>query len=86
MLQHVRFTLRGFTRQPAFTIVAVLTLALAIGGNTAIFSVVKAVLLDPLAYRDANQPRLRNQLRLRSNTRLISFPRYAHSYIHVIPK
>jgi len=51
----VRHAARGLLRAPAFFAVAALTLALAIGANTAIFSVVDAVLLDPLAFPDSDE-------------------------------
>ena len=55
MLNDLRYTLRSLTRAPGFSAAVILTLALGIGANTAIFSVVRGVMLKPLPHRDGDR-------------------------------
>src|SRR6201982_2431711 len=60
-MSNFRLALRQLIKNPAFSAVAVITLALGIGANTAIFSIVNAVLLRPLPYPDADRIMVLNE-------------------------
>jgi putative ABC transport system permease protein len=86
LLQDLRYGVRRLRRNPGFTIVAVLTLALGIGATTAIFSVVNAVMLRPLPYRNPDRlvlvPNVRGTDFLRWRDQSKAFESMAAFYFH----
>src|SRR6185369_10825416 len=77
LIQDVRYGARSLLKTPGFTMVAALTLALGLGANTAMFSVVYGVLLRPLPYADPASLIVLNETTPKVGTVSVSYPNFA---------
>lgn len=76
IIQDLRFGVRMLLKNPAFTLIGIVTLALGIGANTAIFSVINSVLLRPLPYDQSDRLVLMNERNQQMDGMSISWPNY----------
>src|SRR5579859_369837 len=76
LFEDIRFGLRLLRKNPGFTLVAMLTLALGIGANTAVFSLVYAVLLRPLPFKDPSSLIVLNETTPKVGTVSVSYPNF----------
>jgi putative ABC transport system permease protein len=88
LMQDLKYGLRMLWKSPAFTIVAVVTLALGIGANAAIFSVVNGVLLSALPYKDASRLIVMNETTPKVGLVSVSYPNFLDWRVqsHVFPQ
>ena len=76
-MNNLRFALRQLRKTPGFSAIAIITLALAIGANTSIFSVIRAVLLRPFPYPNSDRIVVAYESDAQLPTISISFPDYS---------
>ncbi len=76
LIQDLRYGARVLRKSPGFTLIALLTLALGIGANTAIFSILYGVLLRPLPYKDASRLIVLHETTPKAGTVGVSFPNF----------